>query len=176
MLVIQTGKFGPCIYHVAETLFLSTICSTLIHHRTLYIIQSSYVFKKNVNRKVTPFPTHTNSYKVTTICPALMRRAITRNFLNFQHNLEFVEGLFLWVKFSGKIFSRKHIEVFFLIFARKQIWHLVQIVSNGDNLYEMSNSVHWKKIIKIQSNLSHSKCKGLQEVLRIIGSSNFRNR
>ena len=76
MLVIQTGKFGPCIYHVAETLFLSTICSTLIHHRTLYIIQSSYVLKKNVNRKVTPFPTHTNSYKVTTICPALMRRAI----------------------------------------------------------------------------------------------------
>ena len=46
MLVIQTGKFGPCIYHIAETLFLSTICSTLIHHRTLYIIQSSYVLKK----------------------------------------------------------------------------------------------------------------------------------
>ena len=46
MLVIQTGKFGPCIYHVAETLFLSTICSTLIYHRTFYLIQSSYVFKK----------------------------------------------------------------------------------------------------------------------------------
>ena len=46
MLVIQTGKFEPCIYHVAETLFLSTIYSTLIHHGTLYLIQSSYVLKK----------------------------------------------------------------------------------------------------------------------------------
>ena len=38
----------------------------------------------------------------------------------------------------GKIFSRQHTEIFFLFFPENSIWHFMQIVSNGDNLHEMS--------------------------------------
>ena len=44
----------------------------------------------------------------------------------------------------GKIVSRRHIEIFFLFFPENRIWHFMQIVSIGDNLHEMSNSVSRK--------------------------------
>ena len=56
--------------------------------------------------------------------------------------------LTLMLSTMGKIFSRQHIEIFFLFFAENRFWHFIQIASNGDNLYEMSNSVFWVKIGK----------------------------
>ena len=41
----------------------------------------------------------------------------------------------------GEIFSRRHIKIFFLLFQENNIWHFTLIVSNGDNLHEMSNPV-----------------------------------
>ena len=38
--------------------------------------------------------------------------------------------------------------IFFLIFPRKQVWHFMQIVSNGDNLHGLSNPVFWENIKK----------------------------
>ena len=45
----------------------------------------------------------------------------------------------------GKIFSRRHTEIFFLFSTENRIWLFMQIVSNGDNLHEMSNPVSWEK-------------------------------
>ena len=45
----------------------------------------------------------------------------------------------------GKIFSRRHFEIFFLFFPENGSWHFMQIVSLGDNLHDMSNSVFWEK-------------------------------
>ena len=46
----------------------------------------------------------------------------------------------------GKIFSRKHTEIYFLFFPDHKIWHFMQIVSNiGDNLHKMSNAIFWEK-------------------------------
>ena len=45
----------------------------------------------------------------------------------------------------GKIFSRQHFEIFFLIFPGKQDLTFMQIVSWGDTLHEMSNPVYWEK-------------------------------
>ena len=44
----------------------------------------------------------------------------------------------------GKIFSRQHIELFFLFFPETRIGHFMQIVSIRDNLLEMSNPVFLK--------------------------------
>ena len=44
----------------------------------------------------------------------------------------------------GKIFSRQHIELFFLFFPETRIGHFMQIVSIRDNLLEMSNLVFLK--------------------------------
>ena len=44
--------------------------------------------------------------------------------------------------------------IFFLIFSGNRIWHFMQIVSNGDNLHEMSNPVsweNWEKYFKMSS-------------------------
>ena len=35
--------------------------------------------------------------------------------------------------------------MFFLFFPENRIWYFLQIVSNGDNLHEMSNPVSWEK-------------------------------
>ena len=45
-----------------------------------------------------------------------------------------------WLALStqGQIFSRQHIDFFFLFFPENGIWHFMQI---GDNLHEMSNPV-----------------------------------
>ena len=40
-----------------------------------------------------------------------------------------------------KNFSRKHFEIFFLFFLENRIWHFMQIVSNGDNLHEVSDPI-----------------------------------
>ena len=45
----------------------------------------------------------------------------------------------------GKIFSRRHIEIFLLFFPENRIWHFIQMVSNGDHLHEMSNPVFCEK-------------------------------
>ena len=37
---------------------------------------------------------------------------------------------------------------FFLFFPENRIWHFMQIISLGDNLYEMSNPVCWEKLEK----------------------------
>ena len=38
--------------------------------------------------------------------------------------------------------------IFFLFFSANRIWHFMQIVSNGDNLHEMSKPVCLEKIEK----------------------------
>ena len=48
----------------------------------------------------------------------------------------------------GKIFSRWHIEIFFLFFSEDRIWHFIQTILNGDNLREISNPVFWEKLEK----------------------------
>ena len=35
--------------------------------------------------------------------------------------------------------------IFFLFFLEKSIWHFMQIVTTGDTLHEMSDSVFWEK-------------------------------
>ena len=44
----------------------------------------------------------------------------------------------------GKIFSRRHIDFFFLYLPENRIWHFIQIVS-------MSNPVSWKNITNLSS-------------------------
>ena len=54
----------------------------------------------------------------------------------------------------GKIFSRRHFEIFFFVFPRKKIWHFMQTVSNGDSLHEMSKPVYGKNkenIVRLSS-------------------------
>ena len=71
----------------------------------------------------------------------------------------------LWAKFwsskasltlssLGKNVSRQDIEIVFLFSPENRIWHFIQIVSIGDNLYEMSNPVFWEKNKKNRANLS----------------------
>ena len=57
----------------------------------------------------------------------------------------FWPGAMLTLSTLGKIFSRRHFEIFFLFFSENRIWHFMQIVSLGDNLHEMSNPVFWEK-------------------------------
>ena len=45
----------------------------------------------------------------------------------------------------GKIFSRRHYEIFLVFSPENRIWYFMQIVSNGDNLHEMSNPVFWER-------------------------------
>ena len=35
--------------------------------------------------------------------------------------------------------------MFFLFFPENRIWYFMQIVSNGDNLHEMSKPVFWEE-------------------------------
>ena len=49
--------------------------------------------------------------------------------------------LALWIKFSADNISKE----FFLFFPENRFWHFMQIVSNGDNLHEISNPVFWEK-------------------------------
>ena len=51
----------------------------------------------------------------------------------------------------GKIFSRWHIEIFFLFFPETGFDMSCKIVFNGDNLHEMSNPVFWKNVINLLS-------------------------
>ena len=56
---------------------------------------------------------------------------------------------------SGKL------KIFFLFFPENRIWHFIHILSNGKNLYEISNPVFWKNKKNI------SKC----HLLKIIPKS-----
>ena len=60
-------------------------------------------------------------------------------------------SLSLMLSTLGKIFSKWHFTIFFLFcfLPRNRIWHFMQIVSNGDNLHEVSNYVFLGKIRKI---------------------------
>ena len=70
------------------------------------------------------------------------RLSITKEHLRrFNHD----ESKDLTLSTLGKIFSRRHFEIFFLFFPENRIWHFMQIVSLGDNLHEMSNPVFWEK-------------------------------
>ena len=53
-------------------------------------------------------------------------------------------SIILTLRMLGKVFSRQHIEIFFLFFLENKIWHFMQIVSNGDNLHEISNPIFWE--------------------------------
>ena len=64
--------------------------------------------------------------------------------------------LLLTLIMLGKIFSRQHTEIFVFVFCpENRFRHFMQIVSNGDNLNEMSNPVFCKgwegRIRKISS-------------------------
>ena len=71
--------------------------------------------------------------------------------------------LHIWTHSTlGKIFSWRHIETFILIFPRKPVWHFMRIVSNEDNLHEMSNHVFWGKYQQfVVCWISQESCKGL---------------
>ena len=66
--------------------------------------------------------------------------------------LQFVNSI-LTLSTPGKIFSRRHVEIFLIFFPETMFWHFMQIVSisNGDNLPEMPNLVFWKNIINLSS-------------------------
>ena len=49
---------------------------------------------------------------------------------------------------SDNIFS-KHFEILFAFFPEDMLWYFMHIVSNGDNLHEMSNPVFWERIRKL---------------------------
>ena len=55
--------------------------------------------------------------------------------------LEMYLGPWLMLSTMGKIFNRQNFEIVFLFLPENRIWHFVQIVSIGDNLYGMSNPV-----------------------------------
>ena len=57
----------------------------------------------------------------------------------------------LTLSMPGKIFSRRHFEIFFLFFPENRLRHLMPIVFFGDNLHEMSKPIFWGKIRKISS-------------------------
>ena len=46
------------------------------------------------------------------------------------------------------IFRRQQMDDSFFFHLENWIWHFMQIVSNEDNLHEMSNYVFWKQIRK----------------------------
>ena len=52
--------------------------------------------------------------------------------------------LILTLSTLGKICSRRHTEILFLLFPENKIWHFIQIFSNEDNLHEISNPVFWE--------------------------------
>ena len=51
------------------------------------------------------------------------------------------------------IFCIQRIEIFFLFFKENMFWHVMQIVSNEDNLHDMSKHVFWKTNMKIAPNV-----------------------
>ena len=55
--------------------------------------------------------------------------------------------------------------IFFLFFQENRLWYFMQIVSNGDNLHEMSKPFFWKKRRKYISNCCLLKF--LQSMLRV---------
>ena len=59
------------------------------------------------------------------------------------HPLKFLHSM-LMLNTLEKTSSRRHTEIFFLIFQENRIWCFMQIVSNGGNMHEMSNPVFWK--------------------------------
>ena len=58
---------------------------------------------------------------------------------------EELEKVSITLRTLGKIFSRQHFEIFSLFFPENKICHFLQIVSFGDILHEMSNSVFREK-------------------------------
>ena len=65
-----------------------------------------------------------------------------------EHSLYYKYLFFLTLSTLGKHLSSQHFGFFFFFFFfffRKPISHLMQIVSKGDNLHEMSNPVFWEK-------------------------------
>ena len=57
-----------------------------------------------------------------------------------------INGILSTLSPLGKIFSKRHFEIVFLFFTENRVWHFMQIVSTGDNLHEMPNSVFWEKL------------------------------
>ena len=50
-------------------------------------------------------------------------------------------SLSLMLGMLGKIFNQRHFDLSFLFFPENRIRHYMQIVSAGDNLHRMSNSI-----------------------------------
>ena len=58
---------------------------------------------------------------------------------------EMCTSVALMLSMLGKSFSRRHLNIFFLILPRKISWKFIHIVSFGNNLHEMSKSILWEK-------------------------------
>ena len=67
----------------------------------------------------------------------------------------------------GKIFSRWHIEIFFLIFLENRVLQFMQIVSKGDTLREMPYPFFWEKKKNI-INLSSAEL--AQKMIKVKGN------
>ena len=64
----------------------------------------------------------------------------------------------------GKIFSRQHLEIFFLIFPRKQDLTFHANCLQGDNLHEMSDPVYAKNKKNI---INLSSAENAQRVVKV---------
>ena len=63
----------------------------------------------------------------------------------------------------GKIFSRRHIEIIFLFFPRKQALTFHANCLQGDNLHEMLNLVFWEN----KKNINLSSAESAQRVVKV---------
>ena len=72
--------------------------------------------------------------------------------------------VYLTLSTLGKIFSRRYFVIYFLFSPENWIWQLMQIVSIGDNLHEMSDHILWKN----KKNINHlSSAKIAQRVVKV---------
>ena len=91
---------------------------------------------------------------------------------------------------SDKVFFfNRNVLMFCLFLQENLLWVLLSFASakhfeqvpatifcgEKRKVYNLSEGMKSQAYIRVQSNLSNCKCKGLQEFLQIIGSSMFRN-
>ena len=75
-----------------------------------------------------------------------------------------IEKTSLTLSTLGKIFSRQHFEIFFLIFPRKQDLTFHANCLQGDNLHEMSDPVYVKNKKNI---INLSSAENAQRVVKV---------
>ena len=62
--------------------------------------------------------------------------------------LDYIQGTLLVLSMLGKIFRRRHFELFILIFSHKIGFEISCKLSHGDNLHEISKPISWEKLEK----------------------------